>query len=57
MNRTDMSPVGNEMPENIGDATTVPTSELPGGAPEEEMKTVHEHKLGHLQSTKKTIDS
>jgi protein-tyrosine phosphatase len=38
-------------------ATVVPTSELPGGVPEEQMKDAKSHGLGHLQSLKKTIDS
>ncbi|KAE8447760.1 hypothetical protein EG329_010154 [Mollisiaceae sp. DMI_Dod_QoI] len=41
----------------IGGASQISTSELPGGVPEDQLRDAKPHKLGHLQSTKKTIDS
>jgi len=33
------------------------TATLPDGVPEEDMKDAHEHKIGHLGSLKKNINS
>jgi len=33
------------------------TKDLPDGSPEDELKTAKDHKLGHLQSAKKIINS
>ena len=41
----------------IGNASTISTADLPDGAPEDEMKDAKSHNIGHLQSSKKTIDS
>ncbi|TVY62830.1 hypothetical protein LSUE1_G008248, partial [Lachnellula suecica] len=38
-------------------ASTIPTSDLPGGVPADQLETAKAHKLGHLQSVKRTIDS
>jgi hypothetical protein len=46
-----------ESPSKIGNIPTIPTSSLPDGRPEEEMKTAKEHKLGHVSSIKKVVDS
>jgi len=37
--------------------STISTSSLPDGKPEDEMKNAKEHKLGHLSSIKKVVDS
>lgn len=42
---------------HIEHASTIPTSSLPDGKPEDEMKNAKEHKLGHVSSIKKIIDS
>lgn len=57
MIRNEISPDGDEVAHEIGGPSSIPTSDLPGGVPEDEMKTAKDHKLGHLKSTKKTIDS
>jgi len=41
----------------VGGISSITTADLPGGVPEEEMKTAHDHKLGHLASIKKNRDS
>lgn len=38
-------------------ASTIPTSDLPDGVPEDQMKDAKTHGLGHLQSTNHTLDS
>ncbi|PQE31246.1 dual specificity phosphatase protein [Rutstroemia sp. NJR-2017a WRK4] len=40
-----------------GITSSIPTSDLPGGVPEDQMKTAKTHGLGHLQSTKHALDS
>jgi len=42
---------------HVGHASTISTSSLPDGKPEDEMKNAKEHKLGHVSSIKKIIDS
>ncbi|CZR62302.1 related to protein-tyrosine phosphatase [Phialocephala subalpina] len=42
---------------NTGGPSQIPTVELPGGVPEDQLKDAKTHRLGHLQSTKKTLDS
>ncbi|KAA8573239.1 hypothetical protein EYC84_003734 [Monilinia fructicola] len=37
--------------------STVSTAELPGGVPEEQMKDAKGHRLGHVQSVNRTINS
>lgn len=55
--RNEISPDGDEIPNEIGGPSSIATSDLPDGVPEDEMKTATGHKLGHLKSTKNTIDS
>ncbi|KAG9231220.1 hypothetical protein BJ875DRAFT_517826 [Amylocarpus encephaloides] len=43
--------------EPAGGALMIPTSDLPGGVPQDQLKTSHAHGLGHLQAKKHTIDS
>jgi hypothetical protein len=57
MIRNEMSPDGDKIANEIGGPSSIATSDLPGGVPEDEMKTAKVNKLGHLKSTKKTIDS
>ena len=54
MTRTDTDP---EIDGLVGGVSRISTKDLPGGTPEDEMKNAKNHKLGHLQSTKDTIDS
>lgn len=49
--RASTDPTGNSS------ASTIPTSDLPGGVPTDQLKTAKEHKLGHMSSVKKNIDS
>lgn len=46
----------NDIP-NAPSTSTISTADLPGGVPEDQMKNAKGHKLGHLQSIKKTINS
>ncbi|RDW79642.1 hypothetical protein BP6252_04280 [Coleophoma cylindrospora] len=49
---------GSNDPEIVGmTGTHVSTSDLPGGVPEAELKTAKDHKLGHMKSLKKSLES
>ncbi|KAB8289981.1 hypothetical protein EYC80_010308 [Monilinia laxa] len=37
--------------------STISTADLPGGVPEDQMNNAKEHRLGHVQSVNRTIDS
>lgn len=43
--------------ENGGGISTVRTGDLPDGVPEDELRDAKDHKIGHLQLAKKTMDS
>ncbi|KUJ16785.1 phosphatases II [Mollisia scopiformis] len=38
-------------------SSTTPTVDLPGGVPEDQLEDAKTHRLGHVQATRKTIDS
>ena len=40
----------------VGGVPQISTRDLPDGVPEEQLRGANDHKLGHLQSTKKIID-
>ena len=42
---------------NAPPVSTISTADLPGGVPEDQMKNAKGHKLGHLQSVHRIIDS
>ncbi|KAF7917076.1 hypothetical protein BELL_0138g00150 [Botrytis elliptica] len=46
----------NDIP-NAPHVSTISTADLPGGVPEDQMKNAKGHKLGHLQSVNRTINS
>jgi len=44
-------------PTGSSSASRISTSDLPDGVPTDQLKTAKEHKLGHMSSVKKNIDS
>jgi hypothetical protein len=52
--RTDMPPQVDGIVDGVSHMST---KDLPDGSPEDELKTAKDHKLGHLQSAKKIINS
>lgn len=46
----------NDIP-NAPQVSAISTADLPGGVPENQMKNAKGHKLGHLQSVNRTINS
>jgi hypothetical protein len=49
--------MGPEIDAVAGGVSQISTRDLPDGVPEEQLRDAKDHKLGHLQSTKKIIDS
>jgi hypothetical protein len=52
--RTDMDPQTDGI---VSGVSQISTSDLPDGVPENQLRDAKDHKIGHLQSTKHTIDS
>lgn len=46
----------NDIP-NAPPVSTISTADLPGGVPEYQMKNAKDHRLGHVKSLKKTMES
>lgn len=43
--------------EPVGGPSPISTADLPDGVPEDQLKDAKDHRIGHLQSVKRTIDS
>jgi protein-tyrosine phosphatase len=43
--------------ESVGGPPPISTADLPDGVPEDQLKDAKDHRIGHLQSVKRTMDS